>query len=152
VETGAYHWRRYQIEAETARKRRLAVDARWQFGGYYAGRLDTYELETAWTPSPLVTLQLEVEHNRGRFAEGGFDLTLLGARLRLNLSPDLQLNSLLQYDTEDASFGSNTRLRWTFHPRGELFVIYNHNLQELDGRWQRESNGLRVKAQYTFRR
>jgi hypothetical protein len=43
----------------------------------------------------------------------------------------LQLNSFVQYDTQDRTFGTNTRLRWTFHPRGDLFLIYNHNLREL---------------------
>ena len=30
-------------------------------------------------------------------------------------------------------------------------VIYNHNLRELEGRWQREANGLLVKMQDTLR-
>jgi hypothetical protein len=152
IPAGRYEWRRYQVEAETAAKRKLSVDARWTFGGFYTGRLHQLELEAIWTPSPIVTLQAEVEHDIGRLPEGGFDLTLVGSRIRLNLSPNLQLNSFLQYDTEDGSFGTNTRLRWTFHPRGDLFVIYNHNLVELPDGWRRDSNGLLVKLQYTFRR
>ena len=31
-----------------------------------------------------------------------------------------------------SSFGTNTRLRWTFNPLGELFVVYNHNLRTRD--------------------
>jgi hypothetical protein len=152
VPPGAYHWRRFRLEAETAAKRRLSGQATWWFGGFYTGNLHQLEVEAAWTPSPLVTLLAEAEHSVGRLAEGRFDLTLIGTRVRLNVSSDLQLNSFLQYDTEDRSFGTNTRLRWTFHPRGDLFVIYNHNLRELGDRWQRESNGLLVKLQYTFRR
>ena len=84
-------------------------------------------------------------------------------RLRINVSPDLQLTSFVQYDNESESFGTNTRLRWTFHPLGDLFVVYNHNiLRELmpadpilsrpaDRRWTFASNELLVKAQYTFR-
>ena len=91
-----------------------------------------------------------------RTAEGRvgcqLDLTLVGAKVRLNLSPNLQCTSFLQYDTEDRSFGTNTRLRWTFSPRGDLFVIYNHNLREIERRWRRDSNQLLVKLQYTFRR
>jgi heavy metal sensor kinase len=147
-----YHWRRYQLEVESAAKRKLAVDARFEFGSFYTGRLQQLEVEAIWTPSPLVTLIAEAEHDRGRLAEGSFDVTLVGTKIRLNLSPNLQLNSFLQYDTDDDSFGTNTRLRWTFHPRGDLFVIYNHNLRSLDDRWHRESNGLLVKMQYTFRR
>jgi hypothetical protein len=128
------------------------VEATWWFGGFYAGKLDQLEVEAAWTPSPVVTFLVDVEHNIGRLAAGDFDLTLLGSRVRLNLSPDLQLNSFVQYDTEDRSFGTNTRVRWTFHPRGDLFVIYNHNLRELGERWRRESNALLVKLQYTLRR
>jgi len=73
-------------------------------------------------------------------------------KVRLNLSPDLQFNSFLQYDTESRTFGTNTRLRWTFDPRGDLFLIYNHNLREIGDRWRRDANELLVKLQYTFRR
>lgn len=53
--------------------------------------------------------------------------------MKLNVSPDLQVNSLLQYDNETHSFGSNTRLRWTFDPLGDVFIVYNHNVDRLAG-------------------
>jgi hypothetical protein len=43
-------------------------------------------------------------------------------------------------------------LRWTFHPLGDAFVVYNHNLdRSLDDRWLFNSNQLLVKIQYAFR-
>jgi hypothetical protein len=152
VPPGRYHWRRFQLEVESAAKRKLAAEARWTLGGFYGGSLHELAAEAAWTPSPLVTLLFDVEHNIGRLPHGAFDLTLVGAKVRLNLSADLQLNSFVQYDTEDRSLGTNTRLRWTFHPRGDLFVIYNHNLRERLDRLRRESNELLVKLQYTLRK
>ena len=152
IPPGSYHWNRYRVEVETAAKRKLAAQAAWWFGGFYAGTLDQLQLEASWTPSPLVTFLIEAERNIGRLPQGDFDLTVVGTKVRLNLSPDLQLNSFLQYDTADSTFGTNTRLRWTFHPRGDLFVIYNHNLRELENRWRKEGNELLVKLQYTFRR
>jgi hypothetical protein len=152
VPPGSYGWRRFGVEVESARKRKLALQASWEFGGFYTGALQQFELEAAWTPSPLVTFEAEVEHDRGRLEQGDFDLTLIGTRVRLNVSPDLQLNAFVQYDTQDRAFGANTRLRWTFHPRGDVFVIYNHNLREIEDRWRREASELLVKAQYTFRR
>jgi hypothetical protein len=152
VPAGGYEWRRYRLELQTAAKRRLSGEATWWFGGFYTGTLHQLELEAAWTPSPLVTLLVNAEHDIGRLAQGSFDLTLVGTKVRLNLSPNLQFNAFLQYDTGDRAFGTNTRLRWTFHPRGDLFVIYNHDLRELQDRWRRDSNGLLVKVQYTFRR
>jgi len=152
VPPGEYRWTRYRVETEAAAKRKLSGQATWWFGGFYTGTLHQVMLQASWTPSPLVTILLEGERAIGRLSEGDFDLTVVGTKLRLNLSPDLQLNSFLQYDTEDQSFGTNTRLRWTFHPRGDLFVVYNHNLRELDDRWRKEGNELVVKLQYTFRR
>jgi hypothetical protein len=152
IPSGSYHWRRYRLEVQTAAKRKLSGQATWWFGGFYTGTLHQLHLESAWTPSPLVTLLVNAEHDIGRLAQGDFDLTLVGTRVRLNLSSDLQVNSFLQYDTDDHALGTNTRLRWTFNPRGDLFVIYNHNLREVEDRWRRDSNELLVKAQYTLRR
>ena len=152
VPPGSYGWNRYRVEIGSAAKRKLSGQATWWFGGFYTGTLDQLQLEGSWTPSPIDTLQLEAERNIGRLEQGDFDLTVVGTKVRLNLSPDLQLNSFLQYDSETRSVGTNTRLRWTFHPRGDLFVVYNHNLRELDNRWQKQGNQLLIKLQYTFRR
>ena len=152
IPVGSYDWVRYRLEAGSAAKRKLSGQTTWWFGGFYTGTLHQLKLQATWTPSPVVTFLVNAEHDIGRLEQGNFDLTLVGTKVRLNLSPNLQLNSFLQYDSEDRSFGTNTRLRWTFHPRGDLFVIYNHNLRELEERWQQDSNQLLVKLQYTFRR
>ncbi len=152
IPPGPFHWRRYRLEVETAAKRRLSGQATWWFGGFYTGTLQRFELEAAWTPSPIVTFLIDVERDVGRLPTGDFDITLLGARVRLNASSDLHLNSFVQYDTEERSLGTNTRLRWSFRPWGSLFVIYNHNLREIETRLRRDSSELLVKVQYAFRR
>ena len=46
----------------------------------------------------------------------------------------------------------NSRLRWTFNPVGDLFVVYSHNVRQLLlERWQLESNQRLVKFQYAVR-
>lgn len=156
IPTGAYHFNRFRLEGGLAAKRRFTAQATWWFGQFYDGRLDQYELTGAWKPSSLLIVEFSGEHDAGRMPEGHFDQDLLGTRFRLNVSPDLQLTSFLQYDTESSSFGTNTRLRWTFTPLAELFVVYNHNLRTRDPVTLRRelvfaSNQLLVKAQYAFR-
>jgi len=82
---------------------------------------------------------------------GDFTQTLVGNRLRLNISPDLSIASYVQYDTDSDSVGVNTRLRWTFTPAADLFVVYNHNVQDTLDRWRLASNQLLVKLQYAWR-
>jgi hypothetical protein len=156
IPVGAYHFNRFRLEGGLAAKRRLSAQATWWFGQFYDGRLHQYLLTATWRPAPLVIVELNGERNVGRMPEGNFTQDLVGTRVRLNASPDLQLTSFVQYDNESDSFGTNTRLRWTFDPLGDLFVVYNHNLRTRDPVTLRRelvfaSNQLLVKLQYAFR-
>lgn len=155
IPSGSYSWIRYRLEAGAAAKRRLSGQLTWWFGGFYGGRLDELSTTATWTPSPIVSFLLNATRNIGRLPYGNFDQTLLGGKARLNLSPDLQINSFVQFDNKTRSIGTNTRVRWTFHPQGDLFVIYNHNIRdfkESPAGWARDANALLVKVQYAFRR
>ena len=157
IPAGTYNWTRWRAEVETASKRRLSGEATWWFGDFYTGRLDEFELSASWKPSSLFIVELNAERNVGKLAEGSFTQDVIGTRLRVNVSPNLQVNSFLQYDNESRSLGMNSRLRWSFSPQGELFAVYNHNaLEPLDplGQrlgWRFASNQLLVKLQYAFR-
>jgi hypothetical protein len=153
---GSYHWNRYRLEAALAAKRRFSGQFTWWFGDFYTGRLDEYQATAAWKPSSLFIVELNATRNVGRLAEGNFTQQVVGTRFRVNVSPDLQFNSYVQYDNESESFGTNTRVRWTFSPVGDLFVVYNHNLRTLDPltrdrTFRFDSNLLLVKLQYAFR-
>ena len=151
IPAGPYNFMRYRLEAGSAAKRKLSGQATWWFGTFYDGRLDQILLTGSWNPSALFTMSFSGERDIGRLSEGRFVTTLVGTRAKFNVSPDLQISSFVQYDTGSRSVGTNTRLRWTFRPAGDLFVIYNHNLRDITDRWRFDSNQLLVKVQYSFR-
>jgi hypothetical protein len=151
IPVGTYRWRRYRLEAGTAQKRRLYAQLTWWFGGFYNGDLDQMQWTGAWNPAALVTVEFSGEHNVGRLATGRFTQTVTGTRVRLNLSPDLSFASYVQYDTDSRLVGTNSRLRWTFRPAADLFVVYNHNIRSTLERWRLDSNQLLAKVQYAFR-
>jgi hypothetical protein len=156
IPAGAYRWNRFRLEQGFASKRRLSGQLTWWFGDFYSGHLNEVQLTSAWKPSPLITVELTGTINDGTLPQGHFTQLVAGTRLRVNLSPDLQVNSFVQYDREARVLTTNTRLRWTFAPAGELFVVYNHNANERDPISQRtiwafRQNLLSVKAQYAFR-
>jgi len=153
---GSYHFRRFRVEAGLAEKRRFNAQATWWFGSFYDGYVNQYELTGAWKPWSLFIVEFTGERDVGLMPEGRFVQDVVGTRVRFNVSPDLQVASFVQYADESHSFGTNTRLRWTFSPLGDLFVVYNHNLRTRDPlTLQRtlafDSNALSVKAQYAFR-
>jgi hypothetical protein len=151
IPSGSYQWRQHRLEVATAQKRRLYTQLTWWFGGFYDGKLDQILWTGAWNPTPLFTVEFSGERDVGRLVSGRFTQTLIGNRLRINLSPDLSVASYVQYDTSSGSLGTNTRLRWTFLPVADLFVVYNHNVRSIVDRWQLESNQLLVKLQYAWR-
>jgi hypothetical protein len=156
IPAGAYRWKKFRLEGGLAQKRQFSGQLTWWFGEFYNGHLNQIEIRSAWKPSPLFILEISGERDVGRLPEGNFTENVIGTKVRLNFSPDLQLNSLVQYDTQSRSLGSNTRLRWTFDPLGDLFVVYNHNLlkrDRLNGDTVLgfDSNQLLLKAQYNFR-
>jgi hypothetical protein len=102
-------------------------------------------------PSAFASFELSAERNVGDIPAGEFTQDLVGGRVLVNFSPDLQVNSFVQYDNESREFGANTRLRWTFDPLGDVFVVYNHNVVDLLDRWELDSNQLLVKVQYAWR-
>jgi len=150
IPMGTYHYMRYRVELETSSKRRINGQGTWWFGGFYGGRLDQFELQLNWRPLSFLVFQGNFEHNIGHLPYGDFTQDLYGVRLQLNLSSNLNFSSFVQYDTESRSFGTNNRFRWTFAPRGDLFIVYNHNMaRPIEERfWLYQSNQLIVKLVY----
>jgi hypothetical protein len=171
VAPGSYEWTRFYLGATSAERRRISASARYDFGDYYNGDLETFEGRIGFKPSALWAVELTGERSRGEVKvlpddfEGpgtpvlvtrGFLEELYGLRALLNISSDLQFSSLTQYDIQSREIGTNNRLRWTFHPLGELFVVYNHNVHRVrtsptGRRWLFVSNELPVKLQYALR-
>lgn len=157
IPAGTYGWTRWRLEAGLAAKRKISGQVSWWFGDFYTGHLDELTVTANWKPSPLLIVEFNATRNVGRLSEGTFTQQVVGTRFRVNVSPDLQVNSYLQYDEQTRLLGTNTRLRWTFSPQGELFVVYNHNVNDLAAQidrqriWQFASNQLLVKLQYAWR-
>jgi hypothetical protein len=157
IPAGSYSWTRYRAEVGLAAKRKLSGQLTWWFGGFYTGRLNEYIATLSIKPSPLFIVELNTTRNEGDLQEGSFTQQVVGARFRFNVSADLQFNSYLQYDKAADSFGSNFRMRWTFAPTGDFFLVYNHNMSETVSsttgtrRWEFASNQLLAKVQYAFR-
>jgi hypothetical protein len=147
IPENGYHWTRYRVEVETAQKCVVNGEATWWFGGFYGGKL---ELTLNCRFLGMIVIEGTFERNVGALPFGNFTQNLYGGRLQVNISSDLNISSFVQYDSESQSLGTNNRLRWTFAPRGDLFIVYNHNMhQPIEERWPvYASNQLIVKLSY----
>jgi hypothetical protein len=151
IPVGSYDWVRYRAEVDFAAQRLISGRISWWFGPFYDGDVDELSVRVAINPSDLFNVELSGTRNEGSVSGGPILQEVVAAQLRMNFSSDLQLSVLGQYERESDSFGSNARLRWTFDPKGDLFVIYNYNaIDETLGGWMLESTQLRLKVQYAL--
>lgn len=153
VPAGDYRWVRYRTEVNFASRRSVSGRLEWSTGGFYGGTLQQVQATVLLQPSATGSLEVGVERNRGHLPQGRFTQDLASARLKVNFSPDLQLNGLVQYDNVTQTIGANTRARWTFSPTGDVFLVYNHNsIRRLPEReWDFALGQLLLKVQYAYR-
>ncbi len=152
IPAGEYRWTRYSVTAGLAEKRLVSGELTYAVGDFYDGTLKTMEATIAIRPWSVMSLELNGERNSVSLPDGDFTQYLYGVRAEVKPSADLQISSLIQYDNESRSLGTNTRLRWTFNPLGDLFVVFNHNMvRTLGNRFAFDSNQLLIKAQYAYR-
>jgi hypothetical protein len=136
---------------DRAAKRPVSGRVSWWFGPFYDGDVSELSVRTAIKPSDLLVFELSATRNSGSLPAGDFVQEVLGGRIRINVSPDLQLSSFVQYERETKEVGANTRLRWTFHPQGDLFLVYNYNALDEGLGWRLDSSQLLMKVQYALR-
>ena len=162
--TGSYEWTRFAVGVRSAEKRRVRGFVLWESGDYYNGDLSTVEAGLAVRPLDVLTLEVTGERSTGTVSglvevapdvdaltSTRIEEELVGLRMEINISPDLQISSFSQYETQSREFGSNNRLRWSFSPQGDLFLVYNHAMERIRNRWRFVSNQTPLKIQYTWR-
>lgn len=152
VPPGDYRFASWELELETAERRRVSFGGGVRWGGFYDGTLVGYGGELVLKPSPLVRITLGGDRYAGELPGGRFTTELVSGRLELNFSPDLGWSTLLQYDTDSRILGVQSRLRWRMRPESELFLVLNRGwLREGDGSYLPAFDRGSAKLQHTFR-
>ena len=150
IDPGGYHWFRYRLEVEAASKRAINGTATWWSGGFYGGKLDQVQLQLNWRLMSFLILEFMYENNIARIPAGNFNKELMALRTVFNVTSNLNISSFIQYDNDSGSVGSYSRLRWTFAPLGDLFIVYKHNIQQAipDRWWHYDASQLTLKLTY----
>jgi hypothetical protein len=151
IQPGDYDWLRYRAVVATAEKRAVAGEVSWRFGDFYDGTLDQWGVQLRAVLSSWLTVRGETDIVRGRLPQGEFAEDVYGVTFACTFSPDLTLDSFLQYDTESDSLGTNTRLRWDLTPASQVFLVVNYNAFDPGGTWTSDARETVVKVQHEVR-
>jgi Domain of unknown function (DUF5916) len=123
---GSFDFQRYILMLDTSPKRQLTFTNLTSFGGYYNGHLIHQTNSLNWSPvHGKVQAGLTVNDYFGHTPQGNFVERLYQFNGTLSWSPDLSLSTFVQYDNVSYDLSSNTRLRWTFKPGDDFYVVWD---------------------------
>lgn len=157
IPPGPYRFDQVELDGETSPHRPLQFTTENTVGGFYSGRLAQLSGQLRWTsPEGRAQIALGGEHNRVRLREGRFIQRLWRLESTLAWNAYIVLTTFVQYDSESRNLGMNTRLRWTFQPGNDLFIVWNRGWQQpvrspRELALAPESEMLAVKLRWTFR-
>ena len=126
IPPGGYRFASHQVAYTSSGSRRLTFTASELWGGYYTGHVNSAALTAQYRPNPHLTLAINDTLNSFRLPQGNFDIDLAGVQVGYAFNRFLNATTFVQADTaQTQAVSANFRVRYTFHPDSDLYVIYN---------------------------
>jgi len=147
IPVGLYHFARHQIAFGTDPSQRIAFQANFNFGDYYAGRRNRYVGRIFWKPDEHVGVTVIEDYNAVRLPQGNFNLSLLSGRLDWNWNVRLLTSIIVQSDNVDRLTNVQAIVRWLIDPATDLFAVYN---RQIGAGFERPGTRVTIKLRKTF--
>ncbi len=122
-----YSFVRYRVAIGTANRRVIAVSPKIEWGGFYSGTREMYNVELTARFRPGVIVYSSAEYNSVHLAEGGFQTRVFRLSPELQFSQWTSIVNTFQYDSVSAVLGWQMRFRWILKPGNDVYVVYTHN-------------------------
>ncbi|HEV8081699.1 MAG TPA: DUF5916 domain-containing protein [Chitinophagaceae bacterium] len=149
IEKGVYRFTRSSFYLNSDPSRVLSYSLFYDIGKYFDGRLVTFIPSLAYSPIPHISLKFSLSKNDFKsigIKDTSANVSLYTFEGRLALNPRLQLNNLLQYNTQNKTTAFNIRLSWEYKPLSYLFFVFNNRNRNMIER-QVEQDGI-IKLSY----
>lgn len=148
-----YSFTRYRVQGSTTSRRPLAVSPQVEWGDFYSGQRLRLSMTANYRAAPGQMFTFTNEWNRVSLAEGEFHTRLYRIIAETQFNPRIALVNNVQYDSQSAVIGWQSRFRWTVTPGNDFYFVYIHNWLDdpLTSRTYTLDRRLSSKVLYTHR-
>jgi hypothetical protein len=148
-----YTFSRLRVFVSTANRRRVSVNSAMEIGDFYSGTRRENQVNLNLRVRPGLFFFLSGQWNVVTLPEGHFTTRLFRFNAETQFSPFIGVTNNVQYDTQSAVVGWQSRFRWILTPGNDLYVVYTHNWRDdpLENRFATLDRRLASKVLYTYR-
>ena len=100
---------------------------------YYGGAMLIFRGVVEARPTRLFRFELGAEHSQARFSNdpaSNFHTSIINGRVGFALTSDLQLDSYAAWNSLARLVRLQSRLRWRYRGGSDIFLVYQHDLDE----------------------
>jgi len=157
IPAGLYHFDRHQFTYGSDQSKRFVYNFFERFGTYYNGTLNEFQIRAKYHPKPRLSIEGFETWDRFRFPSGLYNVHVDSWNTSFSFNRFLTSSFLVQVNSvERDPVSVNFRLRYTYRPDSDLFVVYNlgsqfNSIAAGNPILARESR-LTVKLTYSFLR
>lgn len=126
IPAGGYRFTAHSVSYISTGSHRITYTGLGQWGEYYGGHLNSASLTAQYRPNAHMAVALNDTLNSFRLPQGDFDIDLAGVEMSYAFNRFVNATTFIQADTAQLqAVSANLRLRYTFRPDSDLYVIYN---------------------------
>ncbi len=152
IPAGEYTFKNYSIELESARQRNLWGSIGYEWGEFFNGEIQTYEIGAGWQAFINLFLGAEIERSFLNFPDHKLDFGIYRMSVKILFNPQINLSTFIQYDDISETAGWQSRFQWIIKPGQEILAAWNSTIinDPLD-RFAISESTLRFKLKYNIR-
>ena len=153
IPMGDYAFDLFVAALNTGPHRHLVTNIVAGRGAFYDGKRKIANVQVEWAPIPQFRALFAYNHNDIDLPQGDFVRRLVRLGVDAVYSSRLSWVNLVQYSNDSEVAGINSRIHWIPEVGRELFVVLNHNLEDIDRDDEFHSSfaDLSVQYRHTFR-
>ena len=155
VPAGDYHFNRLDVVLASSNSRKVIADIGLECCRIYDG--DYLGLNTSLEFRLSRYFRLTAKHNMERFELPAGNLTVhIGALdTSINFTPDMQIDTQMQYDNISERFSFSARYRWFPQPETEIYIAVGQtadmNSSNFPGHFDADRTEVTLRLGHTFR-
>ena len=151
IAQGRYDSLNIHLSFETPSNAPLRMGPFVTFGDYYGGRITTAGLEADLRPIQALRFAGDLRYDHITFDEGGsFDSIVVNGAVNVDVMTDLGMKVQVGWSHLDERVLIQSRLRWTYLPGSDLFLVYQADVNTEDSTLAFQSLQLKLTFRYPW--